>query len=327
MEEKRKSKKLFIIISAAVILLSVIIAIAFTLRKNNTSQAETTLASDNETTNWAEALSDAGLSPVNTKSDSLSEGLCVDFLNVGQGDCAVITCNSECMIIDSGEKEYYQVIRNFLLNKGISKIDVAMISHPHTDHFGSMSSLLEDFDVDTLVMPEIKSHEDLNNKSYEDFIKSLKSNSIQPHYPDEGEKIYLGGAEIEILGPVEEDEEINNMSIVAMLRYGKSKFLFTGDAQKEEEIDIVERGKDLTCDVLKVSHHGSSDSSDIAFIKASSADTAVISVGEYNEYNHPNGVTLKNLLKEDINIYRTDFDGTVSFYVESETSDIITRNV
>ncbi len=118
-------------------------------------------------------------------------------------------------------------------------------------------------------------------------------------------------------------EEINNMSVVAMVEYGDNKLLFTGDVERKGEELMLSDGIDLDCDILKVSHHGSKDSSGADFIKAASPRFAVISVAEYNEYNHPNGKTLKTLLKEDVNIYRTDFDGTVSFYAESPDSEIV----
>lgn len=316
--QKKDKKRLIIIISVVSVAVIVMGIVIFKIHNKNKLQ-------ENETeTNWAVELSNAGLSPYNTSLKKPSyEGFTVDYINVGQGDCSLITCNGKNMLIDCGEAEYYEIVRNFLINKGVEKLDIVILSHPHTDHMGGMSRLFEDFEIGTLLMPHVKENEELENATYKNFINALDKYSVNAEYVSKGDVYYLSDAKITIVAPVKNMEEINNMSVVAMVEYGDNKLLFTGDVEKKAEELMISDGTDLDCDILKVSHHGSKDSSSADFIKASSPQYAVISVAEYNEYNHPDGETLRNLLKEDVNIYRTDFDGTVSFYAQSPESEIV----
>ncbi len=321
MAEKRKNKKLIVIIIALILVIAGVIT-AVVLINNNAKTNGKSEETETET-NWAEELASAGLIPKNTSVSDSKNGFQVDFINVGQGDCALVRCNGKNMLIDCGEAEYYEIVRNFLVNNGIEKIDIVIASHPHSDHIGGMSRLFEDFDIDTLIMPEIKKHKELKTDVYKTFSEAIIDYKINPVFSVAGDEFFLDDAKITILGPVKADKEINNMSVVAMVEYGEKKFLFAGDAEKNAEELLLKSGQNLDCDVLKVSHHGSKDSSDVKFLKAASPDFAVISVGKYNEYNHPDGITLKNLYKEDAEVYRTDYDGTVSFYVESENDDIV----
>lgn len=272
--------------------------------------------------NWAQDFADAGILPGQTESHS-GTGLTVEFIDVGQGDCALIRCDGKNMLIDCGEREYYQVVKNYLKNNGISRLDIVVATHPHTDHIGGMYMLIEDFDIGTFIMPKISKSNIPTTKTYLNMISSLKEKSLSPDYAVVGKTYNLSGAEIEILGPVNNSDELNDMSVVCMLTYGKSKFLFTGDAETPSETDMINNGADLKCNVLKVGHHGSTTSSGERFLKKADPDVAVISVGEGNDYEHPHTKILDRLLKRDVTIYRTDEDGTLKFYVPSETADIV----
>lgn len=303
----RRKNKYTVIIVAIIVLISGIV----TYFQNKT---------DENDTNWAEDLAQAGL--ISGDSNSDSAGLNVDFIDVGQGDCALITCNGKNMIIDCGEAEYYQVVKNYLKNKGITRLDIVIATHPHSDHIGGMYMLIEDFDIGTFIMPKLTKSATPTTKTYLKMISALSEKSVSPEYAQVGKTYFLSNAEIEILGPIKNSDELNDMSVVSMVKYGKSKFLFTGDAETAEEADIIDSGANLKCDVLKVGHHGSNTSSSSKFLKKANPDIAVISVGEDNEYYHPHRKILDRILKQDTIIYRTDEDGTIKMYVPSETSDI-----
>ncbi len=314
MERKRKNK---IIIIVAAVLVVISLVIGFFCFGGNKSDKE------NTSVNWAEDLANAGI--INSPTTSVSSsGLNVDFINVGQGDCALISCNGKNMLIDGGEGEYYSVVKEYLVSKGVRYLDIVIATHPHSDHIGGLEKLAEEFYIGRFIMPEITRGEKDELKAYNEFKAKLEDCSIEPIYPSAGDKFYMSSSlEIEILGPVENSDDINDMSLVAMLKYGKTKFLFTGDASAQSEDAIIKSGADLDCDVLKVSHHGSKDSTSDEFLKKASPEFAVISVAKKNEYNHPHKDVLKRLLKNDVNIYRTDEDGNVRFYVQSETSDLV----
>lgn len=310
---KRKNKYTIIILVLILLILGVI-----TYFQNS---GETGKEGETEH-NWAQDFADAGILPGQTESHS-GTGLTVEFIDVGQGDCTLIRCDGKNMLIDCGEREYYQVVKNYLKNSGISRLDIVVATHPHTDHIGGMYMLIEDFDIGTFIMPKISKSNIPTTKTYLNMISSLKEKSLSPDYAVVGKTYNLSGAEIEILGPVNNSDELNDMSVVCMLKYGKSKFLFTGDAETPAESDMINNGADLKCNVLKVGHHGSTTSSGERFIRKADPDVAVISVGEGNDYDHPHTKILDRLLKRDVTIYRTDEDGTLKFYVPSETADIV----
>lgn len=143
----------------------------------------------------------------------------------------------------------------------------------------------------------------------------------------------MGSAAVQILGPVAESTELNNTSIVLRVIYGEASFLFTGDAEREEEQDILAAGYTLQSTVLKVGHHGSANSTTYPFLREIMPEYAVISVGANNSYGHPTEETLSRLRDADVTVYRTDMQGdvictsngkTVSFTVErNEDADTL----
>lgn len=319
---KAKRKKGKSKIPAILLVAVIIIAGIVTYFQSNTPEED----ESSETTNWAEALASAGLLPNGSAQADFSNGLCVDFVDVGQGDCTFISCDGKNMLIDCGEAESYQTVKSYLKNKGVNKLDIVVATHPHSDHIGGMYMLIEDFEIGTFIMSKIPKSIIPTTKTYQKMISALSEKSITPDYARTGKNYYLSDSKIKILGPVKNYDDLNNMSVVLMLEYGNSKFLFTGDAESEAEKDIISNSDDLKCDVLKLGHHGSKTSSSDEFLKAASPKTIVISVGENNEYSHPHSQTLKKLYKLDVMIFRTDKDSTVKMRIPSQSSEIIYPN-
>lgn len=257
---------------------------------------------------------------VTTQSTS---GLSVEFVNVGQGDCTFISCNGRNMLIDSGEGEYHQLVGDFLRKRNVTHFDYVLLSHPHSDHAGGMKKIIENYSIGTFLLPDVKGMNMEKDDPYFDMLSQLEEKGVYGKTVTAGEIYRLSDAEIEILGPLRTDDEENETSVICMLKYGESKFLFTGDAPVSEELDLIESGADLDCDVLKVSHHGSNDATSDEFLDCARPEYAVISVAEYNEYRHPHGKTLKKLLRRDISVYRTDKNGTVRFRIPHKNSEIM----
>lgn len=270
---------------------------------------------------WAEKLLYS--CPFSLENEEEKRGLSVEFIDVGQGDCALIVCGGKSMLIDSGEKEYYLVVESHLREKGIEKLDFLVATHPHSDHIGSMSRIAQNFEIGTFIMPVLSEDILPDTEVYDELIDTLDENKINVETVSAGDKYLLSGAEISVLGPCGEHENLNDMSVVFMLTYGESRFLFTGDIEKDGEKAILESGAELKCDVLKVAHNGSDTSTSDEFLLRADPDIAVISVGEGNKYGHPKRNIIKKLLKSGAIIYRTDDDGTVSFSVSSENSEIV----
>lgn len=246
-----------------------------------------------------------------TNRDSVSDVkdgiLEVHYIDVGQGDCTLIKCGDKSMLIDAGDNDKGTLIQNYLQKQGISRLDYVIATHPDSDHIGSMDVILYKFPCDTVIMTDVKR----DTRTYRDVIKVIEDKQYKVTRPQVGDVYKLGDAEFTILAPVSEYKDVNNTSIGIRLTYGNNSFVFTGDGEGQAEKDILANGMNLDCDVYKVAHHGSKDSTSKEFLNAMSPAYAVISCGADNSYGHPHSRVLKELSYRGIEVYRTDEDGTV----------------
>lgn len=231
----------------------------------------------------------------------------VDFLNVGQADCALLSTKGHYMVIDGGNNGDADTILSYLEGQGVEKLDAVVGTHPHEDHIGSLDAIINHFDVDAVYMPKIMH----TSKTFEDVLDVVANKGLKIKSPDPGDTIDFNGLEIEVLGPQREYKDFNNNSIVLKVNAGETAFLFTGDAEETAEKDILQADYDLQADVLKVGHHGSSTSSSQAFLQAVKPKYAVISVGVGNSYHHPEEEALQRLQSIGAEIYRTDLQGNI----------------
>ena len=231
----------------------------------------------------------------------------IHFLDVGQGDsCFIELPNGETMLIDAAEQEYSDTISTYIMEQGYDTLDYVVASHPHSDHIGGMADVISSFNVKNFYMTEFIT----TSTAYERMLDEVEKSGAAVHNTMAG-TIILDAPDIlvEAVAPKELKDDCNNNSIVVKLTYGDNKFLFTGDAEKQEESDIWTNVK---CDVLKVGHHGSSTSSSANFLKKVDPTYAVISwVG--NKYGHPTESTLDRLYERNIQVFRTDLQGTIVF--------------
>lgn len=231
----------------------------------------------------------------------------VDFLNVGQADCALLSTNGHYMVIDGGNNGDADRILSYLEEQRVEKLDAVVGTHPHEDHIGSLDAIINHFDVDAVYMPKIMH----TSKTFEDVLDAVANKGLKIKSPSPGDTIDFNGLKIEVLGPQREYKDFNNNSIVLKVNAGETAFLFTGDAEETAEKDILQAGYDLQADVLKVGHHGSSTSSSQAFLQAVKPKYAVISVGVGNSYHHPEEEALQRLQSIGAEIYRTDLQGDI----------------
>ena len=231
----------------------------------------------------------------------------VHFIDVGQADCALLASGGHFMLIDGGNNDDAEHIVTYLQNAGVKKLDLVVGTHPHEDHIGSLDAAIEAFDIGAVYMPDVSA----DTETYRDVLDAVEGKGLQVQHPVPGDVLDFNGLPVEIFGPVKEYSNLNNHSIVLRVSVGETAFLFTGDVEIEGEYDILEQGFDISADVLKVSHHGSSGSSVEEFLAYTDADYAVISVGEENIYDHPEAVTLKRLQNYGMEIFRTDEQGTI----------------
>ncbi len=234
----------------------------------------------------------------------------VHFIDVGQGDSALFVNNGHYVLIDSGESEYSDKVEEYCRSLGVEKFDCIMVSHPHSDHAGGMADIIRDIGCGDIIIPEIDAQY-ITSSFYEDFIDAASQSGADIYYAYKGDKYIYGDMNFEILSSSQTGKDLNNDSIVTLFTYSDVSVLMTGDAEKKIEKQIINDYPLLSCDVLKVAHHGSSTSSCSDFIKTVSPKDAVISVGENNKYSHPSVMTLKAFEENKITVYRTDYDGNV----------------
>ena len=243
-------------------------------------------------------------------SPVLNEVLKVSFIDVGQGDSTLLELpNGEIMLIDAGNPEDGERIVEMIEEKGYKKVDYLIATHPHSDHIGGMAEVVKAFEISKVYMPK-KSH---STSSFEKLVDAIYKKNLKITEAKTGVTLIdEENLKIEILAPGYSDyDNLNNFSAVVKVDYGETTFIFTGDAEKEVEYEMLDSGADLKADVLKIGHHGSSTSSAYGFIKAVNPKYGVISCGAGNDYGHPHSEVLELLKKNSIETLRTDELGTI----------------
>ncbi len=252
----------------------------------------------------------------------LPKGMEVVFLDVGQGDCAFIKTQAGKTVLIDGGPEYAgeNTVVPFLLDNGVSKLDLVILSHGHDDHVKGVIPVFDYFTVDNIVIPDTVIEERLI-----DVQKIAENKKIPIEGCEKGDVITLDSKTyIEVLHPKEGayivESSQNNNSLVLRLCYGDVKILFTGDIEKEAEALLVKDMADLDADVLKTAHHGSSTSSTEEFIDRVMPAVAVISVGN-NNFGHPSDAVLELFESKNVEVLRTDRCGAV--VLKTRGKDII----
>lgn len=255
------------------------------------------------------SLSNGGVNKDKNSINNIKGDLKVHFIDVGQADSILITEGEHSMLIDAGNNDDGDMVVSYLKKTGIKNLDYVIGTHPHEDHIGGLDNVIDAFNIDKLYMPKKVS----TTKTYKDVIKTVKKKNMKIKLPVAGESFKLGKAKCTIIAPKQNKdyESANNYSIVLKLTYGDKSFLFTGDAEKISEEEILKEGFDIKSDVLKVGHHGSRTSTTTEFLNKVSPDYAVISCGRENDYGHPHKATMDKLKDKRIQVYRTDEAGTI----------------
>ena len=246
--------------------------------------------------------------------------LTVTWLDVGQGDAAVIQCGGQSMLIDGGKPEKSSYIYAWLQQHGLSYLDVIVATHVDADHIGGLSGALNYASVGTAYCPVTTG----TTETFQSFVKYLVQRGKQITVPTAGEAFALGGTQIQILGPLHSAEDSNDNSIVLKVSFGATSFLFTGDAERAEEQDLLNAGVNLQSTVLKVGHHGSDTSTSYPFLRAVAPQYAVISVGAGNSYGHPTEAVLSRLRDAGVTTFRTDMQGEITAVSDGQTVNFST---
>ena len=209
------------------------------------------------------------------------------------------------------------VLAKYLEKQGVTELKYLIATHPHADHIGEMSEIIDQFQVDKFIMPKVKADMTPTTTIYEKMLKSIKAKGLKitQAKPMEFE---LGSCKVELFTPKKDYDNLNDYSTLVKITDGDNSFLITGDCETAEEKDILSQGYDVSAKVLKAGHHGSSTSSGVDFLNKVMPRYAVISCGKGNKYGHPHEETVTRLKKYASHLYVTADVGTIVFSSDGE---------
>lgn len=235
------------------------------------------------------------------------------FIDVGQGDAALISTEQGHILIDAGTNESEEALQAYLDAQGVTEIEYAVFTHPHEDHIGGADMVLSRYRVKRVILPD-KEH---TSKTYMRMLEAIEEEGCEVIKATPDKTFRVGDVVCTILAPIGTAyKEMNDYSVVLRAEYENTSVLFTGDAELVSEAEMLQRYRFkglLDCDILKAGHHGSDTSSGQSFLNAVSPSCVVISVGEGNSYDHPKQEILARYKAMGLTVYRTDQQGSVVF--------------
>jgi beta-lactamase superfamily II metal-dependent hydrolase len=239
-------------------------------------------------------------------------------LDVGQADSILLMGPDFTILIDAGKRERGVVV-SYLREIGVESIDLLVGTHPHADHIGQFAEVLQTFPVSEVWM----SGDTNTTATFEAAIDAIAESGAGYHEPRAGEVFQLGSARIEVLNPTHLTGEANEGSVMFRLIFGDVAFMFTGDAEAPTEREVIDSGRDLRAQILKLGHHGSDTSSTLAFLLAVEPKLALWSAGLDNTYGHPSPKTLDNLAMLGVRTLGTMDEGTIVVSTDGTSYEVL----
>jgi len=271
-----------------------------------------------------------------SSNEFLSSKFSVHYIDVGQGDCTFIKAGQTSIMIDCGtgdsSKNIIRYLNNFGLNKD-SDIDYLILTHSDYDHIGGAADLIDYFNFKNVYRPKLYSnYEVANNKNSENFcvdtsnlwsivVEKIYNETSNIFYNFDKQNFSADNFRFGFYSPYEICIDDNNdYSSIMMLEVFDKRFMFTGDASSEVENEFLSnyltqiKQGDFDCDVLKVGHHGSKNSTSKIFLEAISPEVCVVSCGAENNYGHPSNQVINNITEANSKVMRTDTMGSIIVY-------------
>ena len=300
MKLSNKQKKAFLILIIVVLILAFLISEGYFTTSTNAPPANN----------------------IYTINEGDLNNLLLTMIDVGQGDAFLLQSGGKTALVDCGPPESADSLVSFLKTHSIEKIDYLFGTHPHDDHMGGMQAILDNFEIEMVIIPEVT----LNVANwYIDLMEELAEKEYDVQLVTVGNRYYLGNAVIKVIGPLSPPtDNLNNYSTVMKVSFGEMDILMTGDAEKSVENELLKANVDLSAEVLKVGHHGSNTSTSAKFLKAVNPSYALISCKVGNRYKHPTSETMQRFLENDIEVYRTDECGSVVAIITEDSISFCT---
>ncbi len=238
------------------------------------------------------------------------------FVDVGQGDSTLIQFDGYDILVDAGEKAYGDDVVNALKKANVDDLEFLVATHPHSDHIGGISEVLESFEVENFVMPDVEH----TTATYEKMLDIIIEKEINVIIPSQGEDLIdIDGVKVKVISPeVKDDDNLNNYSICLRVDYGNTRLILTGDAEAKIEEMILDSGIDINADIYQVGHHGSVTSNTETFLEAMQPQIAIISAGKNNDYGHPHDEVVDRIQSFGTKIYNTIDTSTITITTDGD---------
>ncbi|MGG0719301.1 MBL fold metallo-hydrolase [Robertmurraya massiliosenegalensis] len=268
---------------------------------------------------------DASSSPPAIEQDkTMNEELKVHFLDVGQADSTLFQVSEDgqsyTILIDSGDFTGDEVV-DYLQKNKVKNINIAIGTHPDADHIGQLDQVLQTFPVDEVWLSGNTSQSD----TFQRVLMEISENDVDYVEPRTGDTYEIGPLHLEVLYPKEITGKANEESISVIITYGEISFVFTGDAEKANEIEMIQSGSQLEATFLQLGHHGSTTSTSKEFLQAVQPEVAIYSAGMDNSYGHPHEEVVSLIQESGIPLYGTDVHGTIIVTTDGKTYQIETE--
>lgn len=277
-----------------------------------------------------ELLSVSGKERVSAPAN-MSPAARIDVIDVGQGSSMLVhlldkNAAVKSILIDAGDTFASNNVCRVLENSKIKQLDLLIITHQHTDHFGGAVKVLENYQVSELWMPDIPDDLLPTNVTYSNFLKAAEQNGCEVKLKSAPEQLTLSDvSSLSLLDGFTEDlSNLNNSSLCLRFELGDFSLLVTGDGETEVEETLLQNKAEIDSDIFIAGHHGSNTSNKQSFLNEVSPLASVISVGRDNEYDLPNTYAVGRLSNFG-SVYRTDINSTVTIFTDGSTIAISFR--
>ncbi|USZ70283.1 ComEC/Rec2 family competence protein [Natronosalvus halobius] len=267
------------------------------------------------------------------ETDRKTGTLEIHHIDVGQADATLlIEPSGETMLVDSGDwRDDGEQVIAYLEERGIDRVDHLVATHAHADHIGGHAAVIEHVETNGDGVGAIYDSGVVStSQTYERYLDAVEKHDVDLFPVREGDAVDFGEAEIEFYNPPAEgpnDEDgLNDNSIVLSVAYGDVSYLTTGDAGRTVESRLVERhGDDLRAEVYQAGHHGSSTSSSSAFLDVVDPEVTVVSAPLESQYGHPHDEVLAAFSERGIETYWTGVHGHVVVTTDGESVAVQTE--
>lgn len=247
-------------------------------------------------------------------SNKTDGNLAVHVIDIGQGDSTLIVGPQKVVLIDAGENDKGKIVVDYIKKLGITKIDLVVATHTHSDHMGGLDVVIDNFPVDSIFTPQIPDSLIPTTKTFKDFLTSVEKSKAKAITITKPQEISLGGgAKITIFPTNIVAKDVNDTSLYTTVSFGNADFLNTGDAEAISEKSILDSPYLNSIEVLALGHHGSNTSSSQEFLDKVKPTAVYISLAADNKYGHPHKEPIQRVSKMTSIINRTDLEGNIIY--------------